>query len=124
MDQYVVIKEFNMETETMEYVLTLEILGDIHNIKGHKDDASKAWGTALEMFSANELFIAQQPGLGQSLSNRLSSNSEESKRGYFQTLADEVMGGLSEEVENSSGAQHVFKGFEEEDVIQKYIFME
>jgi len=99
LNEYVRIKEKNKQIEAMEYILTLEILGDIYRAKGNNEEADKYWSMALQIFSRNNEFIAQHPGLGQSLSNRLSNNSADEGTGLLQGFMNGITRGLSEEVQ-------------------------
>lgn len=76
MDEFLRIAESSKEAESIEYILVLQIRGDIHESKKNFNEARSAWSSAQKAFLKNAGFVKRHPELDQAFTKRLSTERE------------------------------------------------
>lgn len=88
----------------VDYVIALQVIGDIHQFLDNRDSASSAWSAAFHTYSSSKDLVSSYPVLGPMLERRLTSCGEDeeaepsSPDTIFQTITAGLVGQLSEEV--------------------------
>jgi len=96
------VMEAGNSTGHPEYLLAIQILGEIHRIEGRPDDATALFSRAKQIIDANAALEEKLPGLQTCISMRLDAShpDEEEKKTLFSRFTelarfeDEVSGEL------------------------------
>jgi tetratricopeptide (TPR) repeat protein len=103
---FIKIQDSNKVKNTADYVLALQLIGDINRYNGRNDEASSAFASANHAFSHSKEVAKKYSGFQQILERRLSeendSNIPPPPTGLFARITGEL-GRLGEEVKTSAG---------------------
>lgn len=103
---FVKIQDSNKVKNTADYVLALQLIGDINRHNGRNDEASSAFASANHAFSYSKEVAKKYPGFRQILERRLAEENNPSvpaaPTGLFARITGEL-GRLGEEVKASAG---------------------
>ena len=113
------------KTKNVQYVIALQIIGDVHQFFENDNAARSAWTAAFHVYSSSKDIVTKYPDLGTMLERRMLTSSEESEEpasqdGLFQRISADLVSRLSDEV--NSNRKMVNDPAEAE--IRKSIFME
>ena len=115
------IQDANKAKKSIEYILSLQVLGDIHRYHHNVDDANSAYSSAYHAFSKE--MAAKYPALGPILEGRLATCDDgevpQSPVGLFSRITGEF-GRLNEEVKNKGKIRITV----EEEKLYKSIFLD
>jgi hypothetical protein len=67
------------KTKNVDYVIALQVMGDLYKYFDSRDEASTAWSTAFKVYSSSKDMISRYPELGPMLERRLVTATEESE---------------------------------------------
>jgi len=92
------------KNRNIDYVIALQVIGDIHQFLENNDSASSAWSAAFHTYSSSKDMVSRYPDLGSMLERRMNSCGEENAapssqpETMLQTFTANLVGQLSEEV--------------------------
>jgi tetratricopeptide (TPR) repeat protein len=119
---YIRIQDANKAKNSIEYVLALEMMGDMHRHKHDVDDANSAYSAAYTIFSTSKELNNKYPALSNFLESRLATGEDgegtAQPAGIFSRITGEF-GRLNEEVKNK-GKIRISE--EEEAFMRKILF--
>jgi hypothetical protein len=94
---FVKIQDAN-KTKNVDYVIALQVMGDLHKYFDNGDEASTAWSTAFKVYSTSKDMVSKYPDLGPMLERRLVTATEDSVPVPQENFFISLVVHLSEEV--------------------------
>jgi hypothetical protein len=119
---YIRIQDVNKAKNSIDYVLAMEMMGDMHRHKHDVDHANSAYSAAYTIFSSSKELTTKYPELSNFLESRLATGDDgevpAAPAGLFSRITGEF-GRLNEEVKNK-GKIRISE--EEEAFLKKILF--
>lgn len=106
LDSFIKIQDTN-KIKNVDYVIALQVLGDIHSFYDEDDAASSSWSTAFSVYNSSKDMVARYPELGQMVECRLLASKRHSappmpESSFFQSISVHLVNHLSEEVKQKA----------------------
>lgn len=102
--EFVKIQDAKKVRNTIEYVVALQVTGDIHHFLDDSGSASSMWSAAFNTYSSSKEMVSRYPDLGPMLERRVSTSGEDGDapssqpESMLQTITANLVGQLSDEV--------------------------
>lgn len=103
LSDFVKIQDTNKKRNA-DYVIALQVIGDIHQFLENSESARSAWSAAFHTYSSSKEMVSRYPELGPMLERRITACGEEAEsqpsqaETMLQTFTANLVGQLSEEV--------------------------